>query len=156
MNHTPFDEARFKQKLDKALQVIETVLENTRQPTLPADVSHSYDDKFLLAEYLTNTALAAQVQCLEYLGVTDFNTLKEWAKSRTVTLRLKSEERCIFDKKTKRKADSSTSLVTEVAGIALRSHRVRDKTTEYHWKVDVTYELFAFQGQDPEQNKVPK
>lgn len=154
----PFDEARFKQQLDSALTVVETVLENTRKPQLPADVPHQYDDKFLLAEYLTNTAMAAKLQCLEeFLGLTDWTVLKEWAKTKAVTIRLKAEERCSFDRKTKRKADSSVSYVSEFSALGLksaRSHKLRDKTTEYHWKVEVDYELLAFPGTDPDQGKV--
>lgn len=153
----PYYEAQFKQQLEDALQVVETVLENTRNPQLPADVSHQYDDKYLLAEYLTNTALAAQLQCLAYFGVTDLNTLKEWAKEKQVTLRLRAEERCTFDRKTKRKADSSTSYVSEFSALGIKgglTHRYRDKTTMYHWKVEVDYELLAFQGTNPDEGKV--
>src|SRR5690348_1739344 len=93
-----FDEGRFRRQVDSALQRIRTVLDITRAPQYPADVPHAYDDKYGLAEFLTNTAIAAEMNCLDLLGVSDKHiaTMKKWVQSRSVTLRLKSEERCSF------------------------------------------------------------
>lgn len=42
---------------------------------------------------MTSTAIAAQVNCLEIMGITDWKKLKEWSQNRSVTLR------CIITKK---------------------------------------------------------
>lgn len=146
-----FDEYRFKQQVDSALQRIRTILANTRAPQYPADVQHRYDDKYGLAEFLTNTSIAAQINCLDILGANEkhLQTMKQWAQNRSVTLRLKSEERCVFDRETTRKVESSSQYVTEYKGpfgSSSKTEKVVTTVTEYFWKFDVDYELFAFQG----------
>jgi hypothetical protein len=155
MSH--FDDYQFRQKVDRALNKVKTILHNARNPEYAADVPHSYDDKFGLAEFLTNAALAAESNVLEALGLTEKNLKKmvEWAKSRSVTLRLKATESWAFDREETRKVESSTEYVTEysssVFGSSKRTDKVVTKITEYFWKFDVDYELFAFKGNDPEE-----
>ncbi len=64
-----FNEHRFQTQVDAALSSIRTVLDNTRQPRLAADVPHAYQDKYLLAEYLARAAIASELYLLEQLGV---------------------------------------------------------------------------------------
>lgn len=88
-----FDESRFERQVDAALERVRTILDTSRHPTYPADVAHKYDDKYMLVDFLTNTALATQLTCLELLGL-DLKALqqmKKWSTTRTVTLRLKAE-----------------------------------------------------------------
>jgi hypothetical protein len=100
-----FSEQQFKQKMNVALESIRRVLDTTRclpsvsvltvrNPILPEDVPHKYQDKYQLAEFLTNTALAGQMNCLDSLGLgaTGLKTLKEWSKERAITLRFESIE----------------------------------------------------------------
>lgn len=65
-----------------------------RNPQLPELVPHKYDDKYFLAEFLTNTALAAEMNCLESLGLglTGLKALKEWSKQRAITIRFDATE----------------------------------------------------------------
>jgi hypothetical protein len=65
-----FNEAEFRDRVERALVTVRTVLDNTRNPTYPADVPHRYDDKYLLAEYLTNTATASVLNALDAIGLT--------------------------------------------------------------------------------------
>lgn len=107
-----FDENQFHERVNKALERVRTILENTRTPQYAADVQHEYDYKYLLAEFLTNSTIAACFNSLEKLGVDDakkLNSLKEWAKTRSGTLRFKAEERCKFLKKTEREVKSDTT-----------------------------------------------
>src|SRR5690242_19034680 len=125
-----FDEHRFRQQVDAALQRIRTVLETTRAPQYPAEVPHRYDDKYGLAEFLTNTSIAAQLNCLDLLGANDkyLRTLKQWvAQNRSVTLRLKSEERCHFDRETTRKVESASQYVTEYKSSSGSTSSVTEK-----------------------------
>ncbi len=79
-------------------------------------VPHKYDDKYALAEFVTNCALAAQFNVLELLGLSDagIKRLKEWSKQRTVTLRFTAEERCTYLREETRKVESGDEYVTEV------------------------------------------
>ena len=71
---------------------------------IPADVHHTYGDKYNLAEWLTNLSLAAELNCLDMLGLeqTRLATLRGWAATQNVTLRLQSEERCSFSREEER------------------------------------------------------
>lgn len=55
-----YSEGVFATKVANALKAIRTVLENAKTPVLPAEVSHTYDDKYILVQLLTNTAVASQ------------------------------------------------------------------------------------------------
>ena len=152
-----YSESRFRSQVDSALKSVRTVLENTRRPQYPADVPHQYDDKYSLAEFVTNTALASQLNCLEALGLEEkgLRQLLKWAQTRSVTLRLKSEERCNYDREETRKVTSPTEHVTEVKGLLSNTLSITDKVvttiTEHFWKFEVSYELFAFQGNNQDE-----
>ena len=81
-----------------------------------AQVSHKYEDKYLLSEFLTNTALSSMFTCLSKLGVTteQLAQLAEWTKTRSVSLSFQSETKCQFNRETQREEDSKTKTVTEV------------------------------------------
>src|SRR5262245_11734705 len=93
-----YEEHRFRQKIDAALKRIRTILDNTRNPQSPADVPHRYDDKYLVAEFVATAAIASTLQCFELVGLSDdgFAQLREWARTRTVSLRLAAREDCRF------------------------------------------------------------
>lgn len=151
-----FDEARFRQQVDKALVTVKTVLDNTKNPTYPADVPHVYEDKYLLAEFLTNGALAAQLNCLELLGLNakTLKQLKDWSEKRSVTLRLKAEEKCVFDREVTREEEDPTKHVREYSGVfggGKRTDKVITTIHEFFWNFSVDYELIAFVGNTPEE-----
>mmetsp|Transcript_4902 Transcript_4902/g.13764 ORF Transcript_4902/g.13764 Transcript_4902/m.13764 type:complete len:922 (+) Transcript_4902:140-2905(+) len=156
----PYTEAVFRERVEVALKEVRKVLENNKNPVLPEDVQHTYSDKYLFAEYLTNTAIGAQLNVLEVLGLTskDFSQLKEWAASRSVTLCLTAEERCKFDREETRKVESSTTHVREYSGFLGGKSKVTDKVItkvkEYFWKFDFEYELFVYAGSDPKKDRI--
>lgn len=82
----PYDEARFRARIDCTLHRLQTILKNSRTPKYPTEVSHQYDDKFLLVEFVSNSALAAVVNCLKAMGMTEetFSAMLEWATKRSV------------------------------------------------------------------------
>src|SRR2546421_566387 len=110
MSLKSFDESRFRSQVDNALKKVKTILDVNREPILPADLHHQYIDKYGLAEYLTNTSIAATLNALELMGLSEktLKQIKEWSKQRSVTLVLKSEERCSFNRETTRKVESAT------------------------------------------------
>ncbi len=69
---------------------------------------HAYGNKYELAEALGSVSLAGLINVLEVLGLNGktLRVLKEWSEERGVTLRFKAEERCEFDRETKREQES--------------------------------------------------
>lgn len=149
-----FEESDFRRKVDEALVQMKTVLDNARKPTYAADVPHTYDDKYLLAEFLSNTTLASLMTCLDFLGLTEEQAkqLRTWAVDRSVTLQFTSEERCVFDRKATRKVVPSTStehVTTYQSSSGFKSKwssKTTHKVTEWFWKFDVTYRISAYRG----------
>ena len=146
-----FNEQQFRQQVSTAVSNCRKILENTRNPQQPADVAHAYTDKFHLAEFLTNTTLAAQLTVLEQLGVTPelVKKFKEWSRTRSVTLRFSGEERCVFDRKVEREVESATKHVTEISGIGKGltiTDKVITKVTEWFWKFSANYQFSVYQG----------
>jgi hypothetical protein len=143
-----YDERAFTERIEAARKHIRTVLDHTRNPQRPADVPHRYDDKFLLAEFVTRTAVAALVQALEAIGLTAAQAaeLRAWAKTRAVTLRLIAHEDCRFLREERRKVESS-EYVSEVKGTfgsSTRSEKIITTVVEYRWAFEFEYELVAF------------
>ena len=145
--------ADMEARVQRSLQEVKKVLDATRSPRLATEVHHEYTDKFLLAEFVTGAACAGQLLCLEALGLTaeGLAKLAEVGRKRTVTLSLRSVETCAFEKKTTREVEDATKHVTEVAGLT-GTTKITDKVvrtvTEYFWNVGVSYELFAYAGND--------
>eukprot|EP01127_Copromyxa_protea_P015092 TRINITY_DN4293_c1_g3_i2.p1 TRINITY_DN4293_c1_g3~~TRINITY_DN4293_c1_g3_i2.p1 ORF type:complete len:737 (-),score=132.91 TRINITY_DN4293_c1_g3_i2:2114-4183(-) len=131
------------------MKSVRRILDTTRHPKYAADVDHHYDDKYALVEFLTNITLAANFNCFTFLGVHDLTPLKDWAEKRSVSLRFVSEERCQFIKKTKRKAEEPVQTSKTFFG----TKRVFEVIEEYWYQYEFDYEIFAFQGNDPE-NKI--
>ncbi len=150
-----YDEHQFRAKIDAALGRIRTLLDNTRNPQYPADVPHGYDDKYLLAERVTELSIAALFQCLEVVGLPEEGrvTLRQWAETRSVTLRLEAQEDCRFLREETRTIDSP-EVVTEARGFFGKdkiTSKVVTKVTDYFWSFDFSYALVAYQGNEPDK-----
>ncbi|MBL9103130.1 MAG: hypothetical protein JNL82_19445 [Myxococcales bacterium] len=152
-----FQEYEFRSRVDAALQRIRTVLDNTRNPQYPADVPHKYDDKYLLAEFLTRVSIAAILQALATVGFTGqkLAQAREWARTRSVTLRLNAQEDCKYLREETRKVQSAHEIVTETTGFfggtKTKTEKVVTTVTEHFWRFDFSYELVAYPGNHPEQ-----
>jgi hypothetical protein len=151
-----YQETELRSRVDAALRRIRTVLDNTRNPQYPADVPHQYDDKYLLAEFLTRISVAAALQTLGSFGLTaeKLAQLREWARTRSVTLRLVAQEDCKFLREETRKVDSGQEIVTEKTGFlggkTIKTEKVVTTITEYFWRFEFAYELTAYPGNAPE------
>lgn len=86
----PFDAVRLQQQVESARSTVQRMLNSTKYPTFPTDVPHVYEDKYLLAEFLTNTEITAQLNTLKALGLSQFSlrALSDWTSdpSRNVSL----------------------------------------------------------------------
>ena len=143
----------------QTLWTVKTVLANNKNPTYPSDVPHVYDDKFLLAEFVTNGALAAELNALELLGLNagSLNKLQSWAQKRSVTLRFRATEQCSFLREVTREEEDATKHVREYSGVfggGKRTDKIIHKITEWFWKFNVDYELSAYMGNSPDDEKV--
>ena len=128
---------------------------------------HTYDDKYALAEFLTNTGIAAKMNAFGRLGL-DADKLQqvvEWVHQdkQSVTLRMEATDTCQFLKEhtvelpmgqhqmTREVETTSGSLFG--MGTASKTETIKTKVAtrvkEYHWKVGVQYRLVVFRGNDP-------
>jgi hypothetical protein len=107
--------------------------------------------------------LAAQLNVLEQVGLNSrvLRQVRGWVKEgRSVTLRLKAEERCVFAREEKREEDSKTKHVTTWtgAGVGGGSLTRTDKTVttiiDYFWTFSADWTLSVFQGNSPDDGVV--
>jgi len=147
-----YSEHELRQRIDSALEIVRTVLENNRNPQIPSDVPHSYADKFHLAEFLTTTSLGCQLNMLEALGLNEdaLRTLKKWSVTRSVSLRLIADSTCTYNRSETKNVESPVEHVTEVSTFGKLKAKITDKfvtkETRYYWDYKANYELFAYQG----------
>ena len=136
--------AAIRRKVEKSLQKVQQILDNTRNPVLAADAPHRYLDKMTLAEFLTNCSLSAVYTTLMKMGFSleHFLTLKQWSEQQTVTLRFRSEEKCHFMREEVRNVESKTSRVTESSMFGKTTSKVVTKVTDYIWEVSVRFVTF--------------
>ena len=156
-----YNEYDFRRTLERALEKVRTILETTKHPEQAKEVAHTYDDKYLLAEFLTNTAIAALLNVLETVGlsVKGVGKLVEWSKGkRAVSLRFSAEEKTAFVREETREEEDPTSHVYERQGGFLGGVKITDKivrkVTEYFWKFTFEYEISGFVGSDPKDKVV--
>jgi len=151
-----FVEDRFRRQVDETLAKVRTILDNTRNPTYAADTAHTYDDKYTLTEFLANLGMAAEVNCLAFLGVSaeHLRTMRSWvADGQSITLRLAATETCTFAETRTREVESSKQYVEEETrrgSKTKKTHKVVTTVTEHLWNFGVAYALFAFPGSDPD------
>lgn len=152
-----YNEAELLRRVDLALMKVKTLLDTTRHPELPAKVPHAYDDKYLLVEFLTRAASGGVLTCLESVGLgpEGLAELRQWASTRSVTLRFEVREECTFLGEKTRQVESPVQRVTEIEGPGGEETRIRDKVvttiTEYWWSFEFKWRLIAFRGNAPEQ-----
>lgn len=150
---------KLQNKVQNALDTVKTILNNSKRVNLPAEVPHQYDNKYHLSEQICRTSLLSQINCLEFLNISknEILKLKKEAKDRSVSLRFKAEERCVFSRKEK-KVDEGPTVVTEKKGIlgiqTTNKTKVVTKIKQYIWHFESTFEIFAYYGTDIEKKKV--
>jgi hypothetical protein len=141
----------FRSKLDRAVTKAREVLHDAQRPVAAANGDHTYDDKFLLAEYLTRTATTALLTPLQELGLDSkaLSSLKALNASETVYLALEREHSCEFIETKVTKEDAKTQHVTKVK-VGLLKAKVTNKVvhtiTKHYWKFAVKYTLVAYAG----------
>ena len=154
---------RLEKKVRDALESVSKVLGTNRNPVLPSDCPHQYQDKYILAEFATKAGAAAVLNSLKQLGFDDdkIGKIIGWIKeNRTVTLSLVAEEHCAFDRTEEREVESPTKIVTEQTSGALsalvgkKTTKVVTTVTEHFWRFSITWSLTAYAGANPDDKIV--
>ena len=143
--------------LARATKKVKTILDTSRNPKLPKDVAHVYEDKFSLAELCVKASIAAELNHLDVLGMTKdhHEAIRGWvAKGKAITLRFELQETCSFDRETKREVESNTKYVKETSSGVLgnkttETHKVITTVTDYFWNFTCNWKILAYAGSDP-------
>ena len=122
----------FEAKVARAVETLRKILDDTRRPVLASpSIDHEYADKYALAEFATATALAAQLQILQMIGLAPaaLGRLRAAAaEGRAVTLRLSSAQTCEFIRTAKRDVEVGPKVVQ--SGIFAKETQVVQTVTE--------------------------
>lgn len=145
---------RFNRKMQRAMDRVKVVLHAERVPQFASEVHHQYEDKYLLAERITNAACASQLNCLRAVGLTgeQLATLRAWcAGGSAVSLRFRAEQYCSFLREATREEESKKASVEEVRNVtgalqAAFKSKVVTTITEFFWKLSSSYEIVAIRG----------
>eukprot|EP00475_Leptophrys_vorax_P007974 TRINITY_DN15106_c0_g1_i1.p1 TRINITY_DN15106_c0_g1~~TRINITY_DN15106_c0_g1_i1.p1 ORF type:complete len:946 (+),score=278.82 TRINITY_DN15106_c0_g1_i1:56-2893(+) len=146
-----YDEAAFRERLAKATEKLKLLLHQERSPQLPLDVPHGYEDKFVLANGLINTAIHAFVNVLGSapIGVSP-EKLRELIQfsnsgSKHVGLVLTCVETCKFSRDVSRTEENPTSYVTETQ-FGKFTRAFSSRIVEFAWEFVVEYRLILRDG----------
>ena len=94
------------------------VAASRRPPLCPACVQRANDPHWP-AVLPANAGLKAVGTCLDTMAPgwrPNLGQLRQWASTRTVTLRFEMSEACVFDRTEHREVESDTKIVTDKAG----------------------------------------
>jgi hypothetical protein len=146
-----YDSGTMQQKIDASLRRAALVLSSNREAVLrPADgVQHQYNDKYLLADHLTNTAQVCYLSSFEEIGLSRAKVavLKGWSSRRSVSLRFERKQRCQFVREIEKDVEDPTRVqVDSVGGLMRSTVKVITKVKEYVYTVEENYQLVALSG----------
>ena len=150
----PFDPHRFEQSVAEAVAVTRRVLGEARQPQLPSEVHHAFDDKYSLAEAQLSAGAVSALQALqEGAGLTpeSLRALARFAaEGKSVTLRFAASTSVAFLREEKRDVEQPTKVTTEtsVAGMLSKAvtTRVVTTVTEFFWAFEGAWQIDAYRG----------
>ncbi|KAG7346198.1 hypothetical protein IV203_005266 [Nitzschia inconspicua] len=158
-----FNQVFFENRVSNALKEVDRILNLDRNPRLAGDVSHEYADKYALANTLTNTAIIAQMNVLDRLGLTN-DILKKIDFTKATTLRFQAFDSCEFIKEQVVDVPVSTAFQTTEETTTTGSfpgntknstvQEVVNRVKEFHWKVDVKWEISIYSGTNIENRIV--
>jgi hypothetical protein len=162
-NHTTFTDVVFNEQVAKALRDVDRILDLDRNPRLAEDVSHVYTDKYALANTLTNTAIIAQINVLDRLGLTK-DVIQTLDSTKATTLRFQASDSCEFVKEqvvdvpipTALQTTEETTTTGSFVGKTKKStvKEVVNRVKEFHWNVHVNWEISVYSGTNLDQRLV--
>lgn len=151
--------ARLHQQLREALERVRVVLASEKQPVFADDAHHRYEDKYELAESMTNVAVASQVNSLGLLGLS--REVLAWLAEggRASSLEFRLQETCEYSRvETRTVEDPTRHVVSGTVGGAIASltSKVLNRVEEHIWDFRASYALFAVRGtgEDPADKRL--
>ena len=145
-----FSALQVKREIDAAVVVVRKSLDATRNPQHPAEVPHTYDDKFRVVELASRAALAVQLNTLAAgfgLSAEKVQALQKARGKQTVSLRLTSSTECAHTDTRTREEESATR--TEKKGpFGKTTYKSVTTITEHFWNYRVSWEVSAVVGAD--------
>lgn len=150
-----FSENRFQEQIAQALERIKLILENDRKPQQANEIKHSYNDKYALADFITNSAIASTIEIFQLLGLTKEKLIEaiKWVQKeqKSVTMSFTNETKCTFTKKKSRKIESSTQTKTKINNKVKLTDKVVTKVTDYFWNIENEYSIQIYAGSNKEK-----
>mmetsp|Transcript_24736 Transcript_24736/g.36945 ORF Transcript_24736/g.36945 Transcript_24736/m.36945 type:complete len:916 (+) Transcript_24736:133-2880(+) len=152
-----FNEREFRSRVSKALESMETILENTRKPVLPEEVEHTYQDKYALVEFVANSGIASYTNALKFVGI-DNDTMEKalrWVheSNQTVSLEfdgnmyselVKEEEGEVTTSTTKKVIESETITTHDNnCESTTETVKVKQPKWDYHYNLHMDFSLIV-------------
>ena len=135
---------------DYSTTTVAAILGNEKAHQLgsPEQAPHSYGEKYVLAEKLTNCISAAALNNLMEVGMTPpiLEQLVNFSRQSTITLCLDATHSCKFIKEQDRREENPQQVHTEVSQRVFGGKvtmKVVTKITEYFYEYTVKYQLSA-------------
>eukprot|EP01038_Epipyxis_sp_PR26KG_P016971 gene16971-23308_t len=144
--------ARVAESISRVQQLLQDhKLTGTNSTSTLENVSHHYDDKYILSEMLTRTMVASILNTLWFLDLNISNAvvINNWRiDGKAITLQLKASSNCAFLKETKRDVVDNQRIETERSISSLMKEKITTKVvttvTEYEYEYKVDYELLCY------------
>ena len=144
-----FDELAIRARINNCLKTVAVILDANKSNSLAAAdvVDHRYEDKYLLANQITNTSIRTFLNALELIGMSAsvLSTLQEWNDKREVSLKFERKQRSTFLRETERDVEDPTRIEV-VDGGQQTTVKMVTKVKEYIYLVEEEYTLFAHSG----------
>jgi len=136
-----YHEKAIRAKIDECLVKVAAVLDANKSTLVQAAdlVPHKYEDKYLLANHLTNVGIVSVLNGLELLGISRaaLGFLKHWSAHRAVSLKFERKQQCSFVKEIEHDEEDPSRV--QVEGIFKTTVRVITKVKEYVYLVEEQY-----------------
>lgn len=144
----------FRSRLNRSLEEVRKILDLERSKGLAVvneNCQHRFDDKFTLVEQLSACVGIGVLNVLAELGLSSavMGTVKGWARTSEISLRVAVKNTCKYLREAVRKESSGTQLETEYRfGIlsSMASTKVVTKITEYFYDFQSEYTISVFKG----------
>ena len=157
--------SEFAQRLDDSIQYMRKILGTERNFVYPKNCkTHSYNDKYSLAEATTRLALTAAGNSLDtafhgnfWKHLWQFN---DWVDSnKTVTLKLHIVDTCNYLKTTTENIKSTTQVITKTTGFfsgffgnSTKEEYIQTTVVEDHFKLTTEWTFLVYCGDEPDEN----
>lgn len=138
----PYDAARMRLRIDEAIVAVRQILDTTRHPSPIDDVPHVYDDLYLLAEFLTNTAIKAELNALSIVGLGPLKSkqARDWvADSRDASLGFQPLQTCTL---VEQEATDAQTTGKGAKGAKGKAGKLFAANAPQTWAVNVSWSLF--------------